>query len=340
MPPLRLALLLLFAALLGVGLAGTAFLTALEGVEATGRRLSELHWPTLLAAWAAWACTVIPQGRRWSALLSSEQAPGPWQLTGVLMGAHVLNLALPGPVGELGAAWYLRRRYGVPLALALVSSLMGRVLALLVFAAVTLLCWPFLSVPPDTARWLGPLALLLALGTLPLLPLLLAPRPLLQLLSGFLPFLPFGARFAPRITWWLQCFTQMGHLGPRRWLRALGWSLCNTLLLGCSGYLCFSASGIPASFLGSIFIQSLTAVASVISILIPSGLGAVDITFVGAFPSVAQGNLGDAVFCATTLRLVQIGTLFCGVPAMPMLLSQLSDLRDPAYSTPLPPDTL
>jgi uncharacterized membrane protein YbhN (UPF0104 family) len=323
MPPLRLALLLLLASLLGIALTGTALLAALEGFEATGHRLETLNGLALFGSWAIWACTVIPQGQRWSALLPSPQAPGPWRLSGVLMGSNLLNLALPGPVGELGAAWFLRRRYGVPLALALASTLLGRVLALLVFVTVTLLCWPFLSVPETTARWLQPLCLLLFLGGLALLPLLIAPQWLLHTLSRVLSALPFGQRFLPRIRWWLDCFSQLGHLGPRRWLRALGWSLVNTLLLGCSGYLCFSASGASVSLLGSVFIQSLTAVASVAAILIPSGLGAVDITFVGAFPAIAQGNLGDAVLCATTLRLIQIATLFCGVPAVPILLAQL-----------------
>lgn len=326
MTPLRRVLLLLSLALVGVAAGAGAILAALEGLESAGRRYSELSLPWLGMAWLVWLSSAWAQGRRWHALLPVEGLTGE-ELGKVLLGANVLNLALPGPVGELGAAWYLYREHGVPLPMGLSSTLLGRFVALLVYGAVTLSLWPFLEVPEATGRWLGPLTGVLALGTLPLL-VLFRPTLLLRPL-GWLGRLPGGADLEQRFHWWIRCFGALGKLGTGRWLQAAGWSLVNVGVLGTAGYCCFAAADVEARPLGALFVQVFTALVSVAAVILPSGLGAVDLAFVSVFPVAAEGTMGDAVLCAAVVRVVQLGSLAAGIPAMLLLLARLPEAQSP-----------
>lgn len=326
MSPLRRVLLLLCFALVGVAVGAGAILAALDGLEAAGRRYSELSLPWLALAWLIWVSSAWVQGRRWHALLPVEGLSAE-ELARVLLGANVLNLALPGPVGELGAAWYLYREHGVPLPMGLSSTLLGRFVALLVYGAVTLGLWPWLQVPEATGRWLGPLTGVLALGTLPLLALF---RPTLLLRPvAWIGRLPGGAALEQRFQWWIRCFGALGRLGMGRWLKAAAWSLVNVGVLGTAGYCCFAAADVQARPFGALFVQAFTALVSVAAVILPSGLGAVDLAFVSVFPAAAEGTVGDAVLCAAVVRVVQLASLAAGIPAMLLLLAKLPEAQNP-----------
>jgi uncharacterized protein (TIRG00374 family) len=320
--PLRRALFLLGAACVGVLLVGSALLGALEGFEKAGQRLEMLSPGWLMLALLLWSSSAILQGFRWKALIPDSRAPSPLRLGWVLFGSNVLNIAMPGPVGELGAAGFLKSRYQVPLAVGLVSTLIARLWALVVFAIVVLLLWPVVGagLSKELSDWLKPVVLLLGAILVPAGVLIGYPDQSLKFAQRGLVFFKIE-RGRSALEWWLQCFAEVGKLGIKRHLQAVLWAILNTLLLGAAGYMCFRAVGVEGELVGIVFLQALTALTSVLAILLPSGLGAVDAMFIVAFATAApQAGPGDAVACAMVVRLVQLCSLAAGLPAMLSLL--------------------
>ncbi len=308
-------------------IAGTA-LTGLDAVDDAEARLMTLDARWIAIALGVWATSLIVQGFRWRALLAVEPRPSPWMMGQVLFGSNVLNLALPGPVGELAAAWYLRHRHGVPMLVGLAATLAGRLLALTVFGMLTLVLWPLVAsdLPDALVRWVTPLALMVGLSVVPLLILgfqrdrvvALARAAVERLLSG-----ERRERVLARILWWVRCFSAVGGVGWTRWAQAVGWCCANLAILSASTLCTLRAASIPADPLGTLFMQSFTAVVSVAGVLVPGGMGAVEVAVIGLFPTFAQGSTADAVFCAMVFRWVHLLTLLAGVPWMVWLVATL-----------------
>lgn len=319
---------LTFAALAGFGFAA---LRMLDGVDASAR-LWELSPGWLAAALAAWSLSVVVQALRLRALVPVRPSPPVAGFVAVVLGSNAVHLALPGPIAELGAAWALRQRYGVPMPSALAAALLARVLALAIFGVVTLAMWPLVAtrVPAGLSAALGPLALVTGLAGFGLLGVLARPVQVVVLAArlaerlGGVPVLArHAARFGDRLRWWARCFAAVGGVPMGRWLQAAGLSVVNLAVLTGSALLTLRALGIDADPLGTTFMQALTAVASVAGLLVPGGLGAVEVLVVLLFPLYAVGSTADAVVAALLLRAVHLTTLVFGIPAMSWLVATL-----------------
>lgn len=305
---------------------GFGVLSLVEGLDTAGRRLTDLAPGWMVLAWLLWTLSVVSQGWRWRALLPMAERPGGLTMTWILFGSNVLNLALPGPVGELGAAWYLRQRFGVPTMVGLASTLLARLMAFLVFGIATLALWPLLihRIPEAAAPWLNPL--ILAMGVMPLPVIILAkwPMALAQFaaqVAGLIPFI--GDKIAGRFLWVGQCLSSLATLPWYRWAESIGWSVFNLGLFSVSKWCVLHAAGVPGDLLGSAFLTSIAAVASIFSVVSPSGIGAVDAVFVLVFPVTGVNDTGAAVFCAIAARWVQTLSLAVGIPAMAYLLARV-----------------
>jgi len=312
----------------GLAVLGGGLLALMEGAEQAGRRLTHLSPGWVALAVLVWSGSLPIQGLRWRALLPGTERPPVARLAWVIFGANALTLALPGPVGEFGAAWYLRHRYGIPMVTALAATLLARAVALLVFGLATLALWPLVaaSLPADLVRLVTPIAVLTGVVTLPILGLCWRPAAMVGWVGGVLArVLParFAERVATRVDWWVRCFTAVGAIPAHRWLQAAGYSFANLCLLTASTLCSMYAAGIPCDPLGTLFVQALTAVASVAGVLVPGGFGAVELLLVALFPTFAEGTAADAVFAAITLRWVHLLTLLAGVPAMAWLVATL-----------------
>jgi hypothetical protein len=314
------------------GSIGFAILGSLEGLEPALGRLASLRPGPAVGAVAVWALSPFAQGYRLRALLPVRERPGGPEAAWLLLGGNALNLTLPGPVGEFASAWFLRQRHGVPMPAALAAGLLGRALALAVFGAVTVVLWPFAAdgLPASVAGSLGPIAIATGLLTVPLAWLCVRPLALLRLADAVISRLvvvpalagPVG-RIQARVRWWARCFAAVGAVSFGRWAEAAGWSLVNLAILTTSTLLTLASAGIEADPLGTLFMQAITAVASVAGMLVPGGFGAVEILIVALFPVFAVGTTADAVFAAVALRAVHIVTLTLGVPAMGWLAAAL-----------------
>ncbi|MEE2751435.1 MAG: lysylphosphatidylglycerol synthase transmembrane domain-containing protein [Myxococcota bacterium] len=88
---------------------------------------------------------------RWRALMPAAKDVGTPSLTGIVCAGLMLNYALPGPVGELGAAMLVRHRHGIPATTALAASVHARMIGLSlagILAAITYL-FAELPIPAD-----------------------------------------------------------------------------------------------------------------------------------------------------------------------------------------------
>ncbi len=320
---------------------GIAMLGFLEGAEA-GRRLFTISPGWLALALGAWSLSVAVQTLRLRALVPVSPRPPFLGFLWVVLGSNAVHLALPGPVAELGAAWALRQRYGVPMPTALAAALLARVLALAIFGLVTLALWPLVAdrVPALLDGVLGPLAVATGFLGLGLVGVLSQPVRVARVAAAAVDRLVAfggvggrGRRFAERLRWWARCFTAVGEVPLHRWAEAAGWSLANLAVLTGSSLLTLRAVGIDAEVLGTLFMQAITAVASVAGLLVPGGLGAVEVVVVALFPMVAAGSTADAVFAALALRGVHLAALVLGIPAMSWLIATLPDDADARTAT-------
>ncbi|MDP2310178.1 MAG: lysylphosphatidylglycerol synthase transmembrane domain-containing protein [Pseudomonadota bacterium] len=336
-PAARVILAVLLSSI-GITVLGGGILALMEGAAQTGRRLIELSPGWLALSLGVWMTSLGVQGLRWRALLPVRSRPPAAMLAWVVFGANALSLALPGPVGEFAAAWYLRHRYGVPMVTALAAALLARALAVLMFGLSTLVLWPIVatSLPDDVVVLVTPIALLTGLVSLPMAALCYRPAGMVRwsgvLLTRVLPA-RIAARVAGRVDWWVRCFAAVGEISPGRWAQAAALCLVNLLVLSVSTMFSLSAAGVPSDPLGVVFMQALTAVASVAGVLVPGGFGAVEVLVVALFPTFAVGDTADAVFVAFALRWVHMLTLLLGVPAMLWLIATLP--AEPEQLAPL-----
>ncbi|RME20441.1 MAG: hypothetical protein D6798_20470, partial [Deltaproteobacteria bacterium] len=136
-------------AVIGIGLLA-AGQTPIGG--AAIRDLAGRARPGLLAgSFGVMTLAFLFMGLRWRSLMPPPHRPPGTGLMAIICAGLLLNYALPGPMGELGAAWFASRRYRVPLASAIASGVAARLVGLATAAATAALVWLVadLPVPPE-----------------------------------------------------------------------------------------------------------------------------------------------------------------------------------------------
>ncbi len=162
---------------------------------------------------------------RWRVLMPQAEHVGSASLTGIVCAGLMLNYALPGPVGELGAALLVRHRHGIPATTALAASVHARMIGLGlagVLAACTFL-FADLPIPEEHHRLVAVVTVCIGLGAVTL-----------GLLSAFPSWIRVGSertlgRFGPRLpkaAWWAKTHDvvvaladALGSTGRVGWVR-------------------------------------------------------------------------------------------------------------------------
>lgn len=304
---LRIAAWIVLGAAMVGGL-GFGLLAALEGTSAAGGRFWDLDGRWLAVGSLVWTLALGVQSERWRALIPHD-GPRPVELAALVAGTNVLNLALPGPVGEVAAAWYLHRRWSVPFPVALGSSILARLLALFLLGALGLALAPWV---PGGGTLRAVLVAGLGLGGFSLGVVVWRP----DLVLGLLARLPLPGRLRGRLGWLRETLMTLGGLGWGRWARAGAWGLLNIAILWFGVGTGFWASGSDPHPFGLLLVHVLGSLGVVASILAPGGLGAVEAIYIGL-----HGTLGvsveQAVFGAVAVRWVQLGSLaICVAPLL------------------------
>jgi len=114
-----------------------------------GGVLGNANWLFLVLGWLLMCSALVALGYRWRALLSEKPAAS--FLSVSLCAALLLNYAIPGPFGEVAAAWFVHKRYAIPMADSLASGTSARLIGLATAAFASVVLWlvsPFVLSEP------------------------------------------------------------------------------------------------------------------------------------------------------------------------------------------------
>lgn len=291
--------------------------------------------PLLLGA-SAWLVAGALGGPRLRLLLSPAdraRSPGPLALGFAMMGVHALNLALPGPAGDLALLAALRRR-GVGLAEAAGATLAGRALGLGAIGGLTLIALPWVGGGGAVGAGLKLGLLPAALGACGIGAAALRPGLLLRAVEA-----PLRA-VIPRVPGLLRVVLEKAAMGAaalrdrlaagadpgdRAKLVAALISVLMQVFLGLS-LACAAASTGPLPALLPLGLAHLAGeLASVALAFAPAGLGALEGALGGGLHAFCGLGLGAAASVVLAMRAVQVLALALGAPlaagALPELLS-------------------
>ena len=159
---LVLVLVLPFATMTGVTLWITDF-------SSVGREISEGRWGYMLLGCAVFFLQYPVMALRWRLLLEVPVGPRPplGEMTRLMFVAHLFDLVIPGPAGDLAVSYLLKVRRGLAMANATAAGAYGRIFGLICLATLPMVLAPLLTrdLPEVVERALdGGLVVALAAG--------------------------------------------------------------------------------------------------------------------------------------------------------------------------------
>ncbi|MFH1466717.1 MAG: lysylphosphatidylglycerol synthase transmembrane domain-containing protein [Pseudomonadota bacterium] len=267
---------------------------------------------------------------RWRALLPRPERVDRLGMLGIVASGQLLNMALPGPVGELVAAGLVQRRYGIDAAHALAASIHARFVGVTIAALVTLVVWLTAPLPiPGGARPLVLVAVVMVclwgvgLGVIAAWPALLVA-----------PCRAVEARFEGRtpgmvLRWVLRAFTMgrrfgealssMGRQIGLPHLAAAGWNLCGLASVTIGSWIVAWALGDPGSVVGYLFTHSAVTAGAIILFALPGAQVGWDAAFASLLVAAVGLPVEQALAVTVLVRVQQLVSVALGAVALPMV---------------------
>lgn len=304
-----------------------------QGAAAWASLRGRLGLGSLAAAFGLISLAFVAMGHRWRALLPPGDRPPALGLTALVLAGLLLNYAIPGPMGELGAAWLAHRRYGLRTADALAAGVGARLVGLAM--AVSLACGAALAgaVPagPDWQR-----SLILGAGALGLVTLL-------GFLIGFWPSLwaaplhraaarlpgRLGVRATAAVDAAAFTLSALVRRGPRAWISAAVWSLAGHLAVTAGIAVAVWGLGAAPALLPLLFVYATSTAGAVLLFALPGSQVGWDALFGGLLVGVAGLLPEDALVVVALVRAQQLSFMGIGAAVVAWMLR-------PKRSAPLP----
>ncbi|MEC8424678.1 MAG: lysylphosphatidylglycerol synthase transmembrane domain-containing protein, partial [Myxococcota bacterium] len=204
------------------------------GAAAAGDLLVRIDPLFLLGAAGLMSLAFVAMALRWRALMPRGHHPPTAGLTAIILAGLLLNYAVPGPFGELGAAWFAHKRYGVPIGDSLASGVTARLVGLATAAFVAAGIWAVfeLPVPEGYDAIVGAAAGVSGLGGLALAAMASRPlwwKSLARSLSARAPAIGpvprIAARLSVAISELADALAGVLQQGAQAWFRAVAWSM-------------------------------------------------------------------------------------------------------------------
>ena len=335
-PPLNLkralaqGLLSSAAGLGAVALALVVVSRTVSGEASLGELWARAEAGPILVGSLAMSAAFFFMGLRWRALMPPGHRPPASGLTVLLLAGLLLNYALPGPMGDIAAAWFANRRYGVPLADSLASGVAARLLGLITAALLALGVWMVadLPVPEGYDRWVGAAALLLGAGGVALGVAAAFPRPwralserILSVLARIPRLEPHARRANAAVLQLTEALAAVATRGPGPYLRAASWAIMGHLTVTAGIALTCGAFGAHADPAGLVFTYTLSTAGAVLMFAFPGSQLSWDAGFTALLVGACGLALTDALAVATVVRLQQVVLQALGGAALGWLLS-------------------
>lgn len=315
--------------LAALGIAVAVLARSPVGADAVADLVARSSLAHLAAAWALMSSAFVFMAFRWRVLMPEGHRPPIPGLTAILCAGLLLNYAVPGPVGELGSAWFAHRRYKVPLAGALASGVTARALGLATSAAMAGLTWALfeLPVPPGYESVVGVAAAIIGLAGLALGALAVRPRfwqrvieRVLGRLSGPGPLGRLAARLTQGVGALTQSFVDVARRGVGPWLRATAWAAAGHSAVIVSILVAVEGLGADASMPGMAFTYATTTAGAVALFALPGSQLGWDALFVALLVGTTGLPMADAVAIAALVRAQQLSMMGLGGVAVAWLV--------------------
>lgn len=330
--PGALAVRVLLGAAVFTGLAWT-LLRQVASPEAADR-LGEVSPLGVLLGALVWTVGVGLQGLRWRALFpAGEGVPGRWLAARVIVGANVLNITVPGPVGEVVAAWAVHRRTGAPLPVAVASSFLARIVAVVGMGGVAVVLAPGVgAADSEEGRMVAAGGLLLGAAGLAVGLVCVWPERIAGVGAGFVERVggARGAKAARLVRRVGGDLAALGRLGPAAWGEAAAWSLASAVVQAAGAWCGLHAAGLPVAPAVALYAHVLNSLGLVAVMFLPAGVGATEAIYVGVLSGLGVADPATALVGAVAVRWVQLGSLLFALP----LLIRLGGAPPPAPRAP------
>lgn len=276
-----------------------------------------IRWDILFLGWCAMCSALVALGFRWATLIRGIEAE-PLFFSACLCSALLLNYAIPGPFGELAAAWFVHKRYSITVVQALVTGTAARLIGLATAALGVLLLWGGVAVRPEIVVWLNIVVLGVGGGLF---------------LLFFLMVLPASWRF------WLERKGEESKLfsllhqfadaflmlrDPRTLVLSSMWSFVGHALAFCGVWLSVYAMYGAQSISGVGFSYVMGTCVGAVAFLFPGSQLTWDASLAMLLYSSTALNPSDAGVMTVVLRMEQLAMMMLGAVAVVWIQSRLS----------------
>lgn len=293
--------------------------------------LTQAAWGPLAAGMMVMTTAFVCMGFRWRALMPAGTKASPMGLTAMVCAGLLLNYAVPGPMGELGAAWFAHRRYKLPMSDSLASGVAARVIGLATASGIALIVWLAvdLPVPESYDNVVAVAAALTGFGGVALSWLAAKPewwkRTARQLLK---PFRGTGrvGQITDKIDRGVSSLADaLGRVATRGWrayATAAGWACLGHVTVVTGIWVVSGSLGVQPDPAGMVFTYCLTTAGAVALFALPGSQVGWDAMFGVLLVGTAGLEPGPAVALALVVRLQQLSVLLLGAVALGYLLRQ------------------
>ncbi len=333
---IRRGLITVALTMVAIGLAVLALSRSELGAEAISGVLSRARLGPLAVSWLGLTAAFYFMGLRWRALMPPPHHPPAAGLTSLICAGLLLNYTVPGPFGELGAAWFAWRRYAIPLADALASGVAARLVGLATAALMALGIWLVVDLPVpadqsavlDTARELAVVAVVvLGIGGVALFWLALQPgwwkgisNRLLGRATGQGRMARGARQLDAGVSALADALSEVATRGLRPYARAIAWScICHTsVIVG----ICIAVEGLGAepAISGLAFTYAATTAGAVALFALPGSQLGWDALFFSLLVAFAGLSAPDALAIALLVRVQQLSLMIIGAGSLAWLL--------------------
>ena len=228
-------------------------------------------------------------------------------LTGFLAAAFVLNLALPGPVGEALSAGMAQRKYKISFSHALASLGLSRILGLASACGISgLVYWfaPF-EIDPKWSFTLQSAAVFLVLSSSVLVAIAFLPQKTADVLNS----IPHPKVLNPlwRIAdQFLNALQETLDLGWKSYGESFFWAVLGHTMVALGIYVATIAIGIEASWSAILFTYAASIAASIVMFLLPGSSVGWDLLFATTLSATTNMHLLEAGAITAIIRIQQL----------------------------------